>query len=133
MIPGDEARQPVVLVVDDDERARELMHLVLAAEGYRVITAANGPAALEEIQARVPDIALVDLVMPGMDGLEVCRRARQLAGGGTMSIVVLSGMDDAAVLTAAQDAGVDAFMTKPVLRSELRECLARVRRARLRS
>lgn len=133
MITVDEAEPPTVLAVDDDERARELLRLVLVAEGYRVVTAASGPAALEEIRARIPDILLIDLVMPGMDGMEVCRRARHLAGGGKMSIVVLSGMDDAAVRRAALEAGVDAFLTKPFLRPELRECLARVRRARLSS
>jgi len=133
MIPVDEAELPTVLAVDDDERARELLRVVLVAEGYRVVTAASGPDALEAIRARIPDILLIDLVMPGMDGMEVCRRARQLAGGGKMSIVVLSGMDDAAMRRAALEAGVDAFLTKPFLRSELRDCLARVRRARLSS
>jgi DNA-binding response OmpR family regulator len=105
---------------------------VLAAEGYRVVSAANGPAALDEIIAQVPDVALIDLVMPGMDGMELCRRARQLAANATMSIVVLSGMDYATVRQRALEAGADAFMTKPFNRSELRECLAQVRRAQLR-
>ena len=129
----DEAKLPTLLVVDDDERTRELLRLVLAAEGYRVVTAADGPAALEQIRARVPDVTLIDLVMRGMDGIEVCRRARQLAPSERMSIVVLSGMDDPAVRRLALEAGADAFMTKPFDRSELRECLARMRRARLKS
>lgn len=122
--------QPSVLVVDDDARARELMHIVLSAQGYAVASAVDGPSALAAIRAQIPDVLLVDFRLPGMDGAALCRRARELDPRARMAIVVLSGSDDPEVRLAAIGAGADGFLTKPVGRMELRDCLARVRQAR---
>lgn len=120
---NDPAR-PLVLVVDDDPRSRELLQLLLVADGYRVTSAADGPAALESLATQAPRVMLVDLVMPGMDGLELCRRARQTATRERLALVVLSGMDDPETRRTAFEAGADAVMAKPFDRRELRECLA---------
>lgn len=120
----DDSARPLVLVVDDDPRSRELLRLLLGAEGYRVATAADGLAALEALRAAPPRVVLMDMIMPGMDGLELCRRLRRSAAGGRLGLVVVSGMDDDATRALAREAGADAVMTKPVNRSELRDCLA---------
>lgn len=120
----DDSARPMVLVVDDDPRSRELLQLLLGADGYRVTAVADGLAALEAMQAQSPRAVLVDLVMPGIDGLELCRRLRRSAAGEQLGLVVLSGMDDAETRRTALEAGADAVMTKPVDRRELRDCLA---------
>lgn len=122
--------RPSVLVVDDDARARELMRIVLSAQGYAVASAADGPTALAWISGQAPDVLLTDFRLPGMDGAALCRHARELAPRARMAIVVLSGADDPEVRRAAIEAGADEFLTKPVDRSELRDCLARLRQAR---
>ncbi len=119
-----DAAAPLVLVVDDDPRSRELLQLLLGADGYRVITAADGAAALETLEAQAPRAVLVDLLMPGMDGFEVCRRVRRSAANGRAALVVLSGMDDEETRRRAIEAGADAVLPKPFDRRELRDCLA---------
>ena len=118
--------QPVALVVDDDERSRKLMEIVLGIEGYRVVTAASGARALEMIAAQPPDVALVDCVMPGMDGMELCRRVRLLPQAASLPLVMLSGMDGAESRRAALSAGADDFVVKPFDRADLRDRLARL-------
>ena len=118
--------QPVALVVDDDERSRKLMEIVLGIEGYRVVTAASGARALEMIVAQRPDVALVDCVMPGMDGMELCRRIRLLPQTASLPLVMLSGMDGAESRRAALAAGADDFVVKPFDRADLRDRLARL-------
>lgn len=132
MVRMPDSSQPSVLVVDDDARARELMHIVLSAQGYAVASAADGPSALAAILVQVPDVLLADFRLPGMDGAALCRRARELAPRERMAIVVLSGSDDPDVRRAAIEAGADEFLTKPVDRVQLRECLDRRRQARSR-
>lgn len=122
--------QPSILVVDDDARARELMHIVLSAQGYAVESAADGPSALAAIRERLPDVLLADFRLPGMDGAALCRHARELVPSARMAIVVLSGSDDPDVRRAAIEAGADEFLTKPCDRLALRDCLARLRQAR---
>lgn len=123
-----EQQQPVALVVDDDDRSRKLMEIVLGIEGYRVITAASGARALEMIATQLPDVALVDCVMPGMDGMELCRRIRVLPQAVSLPLVMLSGMDGAESRRAALAAGADDFVVKPFDRDDLRGRLARLLR-----
>lgn len=106
------------------------MHIVLSAQGYVVASAADGPSALAAIGERIPDVLLADFRLPGMDGVALCRRARELVPRPRMAIVVLSGSDDPEVRRAAIEAGADEFLTKPVDRMALRDCLARRRQAR---
>ena len=123
-------QQPVcadALVVDDDPRSRELMRIVLEVEGYRARLAGDGVEALEMLRARLPDVVLLDLRMPGMDGLEFCRRARAIAGAAVVPIVVLSGLADQATRASVAASGASAFLAKPLDRRALRECLAELR------
>lgn len=122
----DEQCKPVILVVDDDERSRRLLEIVLATEGYDVLAAEGGPHALAMIERQMPDAVLLDFVMPGMDGAELCRRIRALSLPRRLPLVVLSGMDDAEAQAATVAAGADDFVVKPFDRADLRQRLARL-------
>ena len=122
----DDGIKPLVLVVDDDERSRKLLEVVLAIEGYRVATATSGAQALAAIEREVPDAVLLDFLMPGMHGPELCARIRALPLRRTLPLIVLSGMDDHASRETATAAGADDFIVKPFDRADLRERLARL-------
>jgi CheY-like chemotaxis protein len=114
----------LVLVVDDDARSRELLRIILRHAGYRVVAAADAQAAVALLQAERPVVALVDLLMPGMSGLEFCRWVRgrpELAG---LRCVLLTGMDSDETRREAVEAGVDLVLTKPFDRLRLLEQLA---------
>ncbi len=73
------SKNPLVLVVDDESHICDILRRILQAEGYRVITAKEGTTALELIENEKPDVVLLDIIMPGIDGREVCRKARELS------------------------------------------------------
>lgn len=123
---GREENGLTVLVVDDDPQARKLLQIVLAIEGYRVVTADGGVQALAAIGGEVPDVVVLDYFMPGMDGPELCSRIRALPLPRRLPLVVLSGLDEAGAQRAAFDAGADEFVLKPLDRAVLRERLARL-------
>ena len=114
-------KKPLVLVVDDEPQILRVMRAGLPARGYEVRTASDGDEALEEIRKEMPDIVILDLVMPGMTGLEVCRRVREFA---RVPIIVLSAKGGERDKVAALDSGADDYVTKPFGMDEL---LARVR------
>jgi CheY-like chemotaxis protein len=120
----------LVLVVDDDDRSRELMRIVLRHAGYRVIAAAEPQAAIALLATERPDVALVDLLMPGMTGLEFCRWLRAQPDFAAMRFVLLTGMDTEETRDEARDAGADAVVTKPVDRLRLLEQLTALVAAR---
>lgn len=106
------ATQPKdVLVVDDDAEIRELVAEALEADGYSVRLAQSGADALDAIRHRKPDVAIIDLYMPGMPGDEVCALIRRDAGLSGIRILVLSAADDARIVAANCDA--DSAVTKP--------------------
>lgn len=115
-----------VLVVDDDPRSLKLMSIVLGKAGYRVLTAGDGARGLERLVAERPDLVIVDLLMPGMDGLEFCRNFRQLPGLGTRPLAMLTAMASDEVRRQACQAGADAVFVKPFERLELLAELARL-------
>jgi len=110
-----------VLVVDDEQRVRRLLQTALTERGYDVTTAASGEEALAAIAKRQPDIILLDLIMPGMSGLDVCRSVRQDL---STPIVVLSARGEEHDKVLALDLGADDYLTKPFGMEEL---LARIR------
>jgi CheY-like chemotaxis protein len=101
------------LVVDDDPRSLKLMTIVLGNAGYRVVTASDGPAGLERLVAEQPDIVMVDLMMPGMDGLEFCSCVRALPALGDTPLVLATAIAADDVREQALNAGVDALLVKP--------------------
>jgi two-component system phosphate regulon response regulator PhoB len=103
--------KPEVLVVDDDMPLVRVLALHFETEGYPVRVATNGREALAQVRLRHPAIMVLDAMMPGMSGVEVCRQVREMEGGGDIRIVMLTA--NSQVEEAAKEAGADAFMTKP--------------------
>ena len=114
-----------ILVVDDDPRLRELVVIALERAGYATITAADGQAALTHALREAPDLIVLDIGLPEMDGLEVCRRIRH---GSDVPILFLTARDDEIDRVLGLEMGADDYVTKPF---SPRELVARVR-ARLR-
>jgi len=110
-----------ILVVDDDARLAAALRRALAYEGYTVEVAADGPGALAGARDRPPDLVVLDGMLPGLDGVEVCRRLR---AGSDVAILMLTARDGVADRVAGLDAGADDYLVKPFAHDEL---LARVR------
>jgi len=110
-----------VLVVDDDEKTVELVKLYLNRDGYKVLTAYNGTEALRLARESRPDLIVLDLMLPGIDGLEVCRTLR---GESDVPIIMLTAMTTDEDKLAGLDLGADDYVTKPF---SPRELAARVR------
>ena len=113
--------KPVVLVVDDEPQILRVMRASLPIRGYEVLTASTAEEALDQLSKQVPDLVILDLAMPEMSGLEVCRRVREFS---SVPIIVLSAKGSESDKVAALDLGADDYVTKPFGMDEL---LARVR------
>jgi two-component system, OmpR family, response regulator MprA len=111
-----------LLVVDDDAAVREALALVLGLDGFEVTTAADGREAMHTLSAGHPDAVVLDVLMPGVDGLEVCRRIR--ATGDRTPVLMLTARTEVSERVAGLDAGADDYLAKPFAREEL---IARVR------
>jgi two-component system response regulator MprA len=111
-----------VLVVEDDKSISTVLRRGLTFEGYHVTVAETGLQALEIARGRMPDLVILDIMIPGIDGLEVCRRIR--AAGEDVPILMLTAKDEVADRVAGLDAGADDYLVKPFAFEEL---LARVR------
>ena len=114
---------PRVLVVEDDEQTVALLRVLLESQGYKVASAGDGDQALGYLEKQVPDLVLLDLMMPHVDGITVCRKVREYS---SVPIIVLSalGMEDKKI--EALDVGANDYVTKPF---SARELMARVRAA----
>lgn len=115
---------PRICVVDDNKLAREVIVELLSTEKYQVSVATNGPEILEGIDALNPDIILMDVMMPGMDGYEVCQTIKQDEKWRHIPIILVTALNGREDMLQGLNAGADEFLTKPVNGSELR---ARVR------
>jgi len=112
-----------ILVVDDDPDLRRLLALTLQVAGFDVITVASGAEALEKIRTERPDLVLLDIMMPEMDGFETCRRLRRLPEGAEIPVIMLSAADQVADKVKGLRVGANDYITKP---ADSRELLARI-------
>ena len=116
--------KPKVLVVEDDQRIRASVRRALAYEGYRALEAGDGESALIAVRGDPPDLILLDLNLPGIDGIEVCRRIRD--AGDAMPIIMITARDAVSDRVIGLDSGADDYLVKPF---DLSELTARVRAA----
>jgi two-component system, OmpR family, response regulator MtrA len=110
-----------VLLVEDDERIRQALGLALADEGFGVVEAGSGEEALQRLAGTDVDVVLLDLMLPGIDGLDVCRRLR---AEGDLPIIIVSARTDTSDVIDGLEAGADDYVTKPLI---ARELAARIR------
>jgi len=114
-----------VLVADDVAPVRMVMRRALEAAGHHVVEAPDGDAALEQLHRHLPAVAILDVNMPGQDGLALCRIMRADQHLRAIAIIVVSGN---AVAAPAREAGADAFLKKPFRPAELQDAVARLLR-----
>lgn len=113
-----------ILVVDDVEKNVKLLADLLTFKGYAVVTAHGGREALEKVEAERPDLVLLDVMMPDLNGYDVCRKIRENPGTGVLPVVMVTALDPGQERIKGLEAGADDFLTKPINQAEL---LARVR------
>src|SRR5258708_4675872 len=115
---------PRVLIVDDNEANRDILATRLATQGYAMSQAADGEEALAAAKTLLPDLILLDVMMPKLNGIEVCRRLKSDAALPFMSIILVTSKADTKDIVVGLDAGADEYLTKPVDQAAL---VARVR------
>jgi class 3 adenylate cyclase len=113
-----------ILVVDDTPNNVKLLKDLLTMKGYAVVTASSGPEGLEQIDKEHPDLVLLDVMMPGMNGYDVCRKIRESPATAILPVVMVTALDPGPERIKGLEAGADDFLTKPINQPEL---LARVR------
>jgi two-component system alkaline phosphatase synthesis response regulator PhoP len=121
--------KPTILVVDDEEDIIELVELNLTREGYRVLSCTTGEKALEIARSKLPHLIVLDLMLPGIDGLEVCRRLKSGPKTSRIPIVILTAKGEEADIVMGLELGADDYVTKPfsgtVLAARVRRLLRR--------
>jgi CheY-like chemotaxis protein len=115
-----------ILVVEDYDDVRQILRVLLESENFRVLEAASGTAALEVLEKERPDVILMDLALPGVDGLEAIRRIRTIDRFQNTPIIVLSAYNRPSTCAAALAAGGDYFRTKPIDFDELAALLQKI-------
>jgi DNA-binding response OmpR family regulator len=122
--------RPIILVAEDSDDAREVMELLLESKGYQVVSVGDGLQAIKTAVAVVPDLVLIDLDLPRVDGLRVARSLRNDSGLDRVPIVVVSGHDPSRYRQAALDAGCDEYILKPINFDRLYELIENLRHRR---
>ncbi|OWW18443.1 response regulator [Noviherbaspirillum denitrificans] len=110
---------PLILIVDDEARNRRLLDVLVKTEGYQTICASNGQEALDLAASRSPDLILLDIMMPGMDGFEVATALKKNPATATIPLIIVSALSDVAAHGRLLASGADEFINKPVDRWEL--------------
>ncbi len=108
------AQRPLVLVVDDDMTMRILARETLEQAGFRVEEAEDGAAAVSALEALRPDVILLDVMMPILNGFDACAALRKLEGGEDVPVLMMTGLDDADSISRVYEVGATDFITKPV-------------------
>lgn len=111
--PGlDHSIVPKVLIIDDDYTLTEMLKLTMPQQGFEVLTANSGPEGIETASESQPDVIVLDLMMPDMDGWQVCRKIRSFS---QVPILVVSAIVDAQQVMRALDEGADDYLVKPIV------------------
>ena len=118
----------LVLVVDDSRDCAESLALLVRLWGHEAVVAYDGPAALDVARARAPDVVLLDIAMPKMDGYQLAGRLRQVAGLEEALLVAVTGHGNEADVRRCQEAGIDCHFLKPVDPAELEKALGKAER-----
>jgi two-component system phosphate regulon response regulator PhoB/two-component system alkaline phosphatase synthesis response regulator PhoP len=111
--------EPTILVADDDDEVRDLVAVKLSMAGYHAITADNGSTALHMVQNEQPDMVILDVVMPGMDGLSVCYALHSSAATAQIPVLMLSGRSRQVDIDLGLTVGADDYLVKPFNPAEL--------------
>jgi len=114
----------LILIVDDQRQNRQLLEVMLSPEGFVLLTAERGDTALALIAQQPPDLILLDVMMPGMDGYRVAAKIKANPATKHIPVILITSLHDSNAKLLGKNAGVDDFISRPVLRAEL---LARVR------
>ena len=120
--------EPLILLVDDEPSIRETVSFILEMEGYRVVTAANGDEAIEQIRRLQPPVVLLDAMMPRRDGFDVCRTVKMDPQLAATKIVMLTALGQKTDQEKAMVAGADFYVTKPFDEEDLLALLGRLTR-----
>jgi len=112
-----------ILIVDDERQNRQLLEVLLLADGYELDTAGSAEEALAAVRRQRPDLILLDIMMPGMDGYQVVARLKADPHTASIPVVMLSALDDRSSRSHGLTAGAAAFLSKPVDRHALREAV----------
>lgn len=105
---------PLILIVDDDRTMRSLLNLAMSEEGYEIAEAQNGEQCLSEYLNCHPDLILLDAIMPDIDGFSCCQKIRNLPGGDSIPILMITVLDDQTSVEKAFEAGATDYVTKPI-------------------
>ncbi|NQU66078.1 MAG: response regulator [SAR324 cluster bacterium] len=108
-----------ILIVDDNKNNRQILSLVIKKKGYQVSVAANGKEALESVAAQPPDLILLDIIMPEMDGFETCRRLKKMEGTAQIPIIFATSLARSENIEKAFEVGGSDYITKPFIREEV--------------
>jgi DNA-binding response OmpR family regulator len=110
-----------ILVIDDDDAVLGLLEFSLKRAGYEVFSAMDGSMGLQTFEKQKPDLVIVDLAMPGMDGYQVIEELRKLAGGKHLPIIILTAHDQDVMRDYGNELGADLYLTKPIAPKQLVE------------
>jgi CheY-like chemotaxis protein len=108
-----------ILIIEDDPVSRRLLELIIAKEGFQVVTATNGLEGLRKVKLESPDLLILDVMLPGLDGFEVCHRLRSDPATEKLPILILSAKGQDSDINSALQVGANAFLPKPIDRLAL--------------
>lgn len=108
-----------ILVVDDEELTRKLLRLMLERDGYKIVEAEDGLVALEAVSQHQPDIVILDVMMPNLDGFATCQRLRSQPETATLPVILLSARSQQDAFNEGERVGANRYMTKPISRPTL--------------
>jgi len=118
-LPGISDHPARILIVDDERQNRQLLEIMLAPEGFVLLTAASGEEALAMVEMEAPDLILLDIMMPRMDGYQAVARIKGNLATRNIPVIMLTALDDHDARLLVQSAGAEGYLTKPVDRTEL--------------